>query len=85
MDPKKYGFFDFNAKREPITYTEPLARGNLLRTILCNYSKSACQSGKSSCQNFQLYYNDLCGCSDNCVNICPTNDEVEVETQENSN
>ena len=34
LDPKKYGFFDFDAKLERITYTEPLActcAGNLLR------------------------------------------------------
>ena len=34
LDPKKYGFFDFDAKLERIMYTEPLActcAGNLLR------------------------------------------------------
>ena len=48
-------------------------------------SKSACQSGKWSCKNVQLYCNELCGFSDNCANICPINDEVDVGTQEDSN
>ena len=34
LDSKKYGFFYFDAKLEHITYTEPLAPGNLLKTIL---------------------------------------------------
>ena len=55
--PKKYGFFNFDAKFEPITYAEPLAPGNLLKTILWNCSKTPCQSGKCCCKNFQLYYN----------------------------
>ena len=85
LDPKKYGFFDSDAELEPITYTEQLAPGNLLKTILCNCSKSACQSGKCSRKNFQLYRNELCGCSDNCPKICRINDEVDVDTQEDSN
>ena len=52
LDPKKYGFFDFDAKLKPITYTEPLAPGNLFKIILCNWSKSACQSGKCSSKSF---------------------------------
>ena len=77
LDPKMYGFFDFDAKLE--------APENLLKTIISNCSKSACQSGKRSCKNFPLYCNELCGCSDNCANICPINDEIDVDTQEDSN
>ena len=85
MDPKKYGFFNFDAKLEPIKYAEPLASRNLLKTILYNCSKSACQSGKCSCKNFQLYCNELCGCLDNCANIYPIKDEVDIDTQEDNN
>ena len=85
LDPKKCSFFDFDAKLESIAYTEPLGPRNLHKIILCNCSKSACQSGKWSCKNFQLYCDELCGCLDNCTNICSINDEVDVDTQEDSN
>ena len=76
LDPKKYGFFDFDAKLEPITYTEPLTSGHLLKTI----AQSLLDNQVNVPAKLELY-----GCSDNCANLCPINDEVDVDTQEESN
>ena len=84
LDPKKYGFFNFSVKLEPITYFESLTPGNLLKTILWKCSKSACQSGKYSSKNFQSCCNELCGSSDNCAKICPIDNEVDVDTHADS-
>ena len=75
MDPKKYGFYDCDGTLEPITYKGSLAPEKLIKTILCNCKKSGCKSGNCSCKNFGLYCNEMCGCTDNCKNIDPIDNE----------